>query len=161
MEKKFLIPVILGVMLLCGIVFTIVYKKTDGDVGKEQPVIETLAPKETKEVETRVSTDNKGVEDFEVNEAIKETEIQVGIKEEDIIDDYEGYEESMNMESEESSIEETYSLSDEQQVMATSEVSEEINQGVEGGIREYTRKQAEDWYNEVLEANGGEIPWEN
>lgn len=161
MEKKFLIPVILGVMLLCGIVFTIVYKKTDGDVGKEQPVIQTLAPKEKEPIETRITTDNKGVEDFEVNEAIKETEIQVGIKEEDIIDDYEGYEESMNMESEESSIEETYSLSDEQQVMATSEVSEEINQGVEGGIREYTRKQAEDWYNEVLEANGGEIPWEN
>lgn len=149
-------------MLLCGIVFTIVYKKTDGDVGKESPVIETLEPKETEPIETRVVGENKeSLEDFEVNEAIKETEIQVGIKEEDIIDDYEGYEESMNIESEESRIEETYSLSDEQQVMATSEVSEQINQGVEGGIREYTRKQAEDWYNEVLDANGGEIPWED
>ena len=101
------------------------------------------------------------MEDFEVNEAIKETEIQVGIKEEDIMDDFEAYEESMNVESEESNIEETYSLSEEQQIMATSEISEEMNQGIEDGIREYTRKQAEQWYNEVLEANGGEIPWED
>lgn len=77
------------------------------------------------------------------------------------MDDFEAYEESMNVESEESSIEETYSLSEEQQIMATSEVSEEMNQGLEDGIREYTRKQAEQWYNEVLEANGGEIPWED
>lgn len=57
-------------MLLCGIVFTIVYKKTDGNIGKEQPVIQTLTPKETKEVETRVVGENKGsLEDFEVNEA--------------------------------------------------------------------------------------------
>lgn len=68
-NKKVMIPVILGVMLLCGIVFTIVYKKTDGNVGKEQPVVQTLAPKETEPIETRISTDNKGVEDFEVNEA--------------------------------------------------------------------------------------------
>ncbi len=160
-NKKVMIPVILGVMLLCGIVFTLVYKKTSGTISKEPPVVETLAPKEKEPIETRVGTDKKGVEDFEVNEAIKETEIQVGIKEEDIMDDFEAYEESMNVESEESSIEETYSLSEEQQIMATSEVSEEMNQGLEDGIREYTRKQAEQWYNEVLEANGGEIPWED
>lgn len=79
MEKKFLIPVILGVMLLCGIVFTIVYKKTDGDVGKEQPVVQTLAPKETKEVETRVVGENKeSLEDFEVNEAKSLDELSGG-----------------------------------------------------------------------------------
>lgn len=158
-NKKVMIPVILGVMLLCGIVFTLVYKKTDGNVNKEPPVVQTLAPKETEPIETRVAGENT-LKDFEVNETMKETETQVGIKEEDIMDDFEAYEESMNIESEESSIEETYSLSEEQKVAATSEVSEEMNQGVEDGIREYTRKQAEDWYNEVLEANGGEIPWE-
>lgn len=77
MEKKFLIPVILGVMLLCGIVFTIVYKKTDGNIGKEQPVIETLAPKETKEVETRVVGENT-LKDFEVNEAKSLDELSGG-----------------------------------------------------------------------------------
>lgn len=66
-NKKVMIPVILGVMLLCGIVFTLVYKKTSGTISKE-PEIQTLAPKETEPIETRVGTDKKGVEDFEVNE---------------------------------------------------------------------------------------------
>lgn len=50
MEKKFLIPTILGVLLLVGVVFTAVYKKTSGPSPNEQPVIQTLAPKETKPI---------------------------------------------------------------------------------------------------------------
>lgn len=67
-NKKVMIPVILGVMLLCGIVFTLVYKKTSGNVGKEPPVVQTLAPKETEPIETRVAEENT-LKDFEVNEA--------------------------------------------------------------------------------------------
>jgi hypothetical protein len=76
-NKKVMIPVILGVMLLCGIVFTLVYKKTSGTISKE-PEIQTLAPKETEPIETRISTDNKGVEDFEVNEAKSLDELSGG-----------------------------------------------------------------------------------
>ena len=69
-NKKVMIPVILGVMLLCGIVFTLVYKKTDGNVNKEPPVVQTLAPKQKEEIETRVaSKEENDLEDFEVNEA--------------------------------------------------------------------------------------------
>lgn len=77
MEKKFLIPVILGVMLLCGIVFTIVYKKTDGNVGNKQQVIQTLAPKQKEEIETRVAGENT-LKDFEVNEAKSLDELSGG-----------------------------------------------------------------------------------
>lgn len=69
-NKKVMIPVILGVMLLCGIVFTLVYKKTDGNVNKEPPVVQTLAPKETEPIETRVAGENT-LKDFEVNETKK------------------------------------------------------------------------------------------
>lgn len=164
-NKKIIIPIVLGAVLLLGIVFTVVYKSTSEDPF-EKPAVETLAPKETKknvekELETQVSVDqSNNLKDFEVNEAIKQTEVQIKIKEEDMMEDYEAYEESMVIENEESSTEETYSLSEEQEITATSEVSAEINQGVEDGVREYTRKQAEDWFQEVLDANGGEIPWE-
>lgn len=77
-NKKVMIPVILGVMLLCGIVFTLVYKKTSGTISKEPPVVETLAPKEKEPIETRVGTDKKGVEDFEVNEAKSLDELSGG-----------------------------------------------------------------------------------
>ena len=50
MEKKFLIPTVLGVLLLVGVVFTVVYKKTSGPSPNEQQVIQTLAPKETKPI---------------------------------------------------------------------------------------------------------------
>lgn len=53
MEKKYLIPTIIGVILLCGIVFTVVYKKND--TKQEKPTVETLAPKETTQAETKVS----------------------------------------------------------------------------------------------------------
>ena len=49
-NKKIMIPVILGVILLCGIVFTLVYKKTDGNISKEE-VVQTLAQKETEPIE--------------------------------------------------------------------------------------------------------------
>ena len=69
MEKKFLIPTVLGVLLLCGIIFTVVYKKTSGPSPNDQPVVQTLAPKETEPIETRVTTDNNNnLTDFEVNE---------------------------------------------------------------------------------------------
>lgn len=68
MEKKFLIPTILGVLLLCGIIFTVVYKKTSGTSPNDQPEVQTLAPKETKPIETRVSGNNQGLDDFDVNE---------------------------------------------------------------------------------------------
>lgn len=39
-NKKLMIPIILGVLLLCGIIFTVVYKKTSGtnpnDIQEEQ-----------------------------------------------------------------------------------------------------------------------------
>lgn len=76
-NKKILIPIIIGIALLCGIVFTLVYKKTSEDPFKE-PEVQTLAPKETEPIETRVSTDNKGVEDFEVNEAKSLDELSGG-----------------------------------------------------------------------------------
>ena len=50
MEKKFLIPTILGVLLLCGIIFTVVYKKTSGSSPNNEPVVQTLAPKEIKSI---------------------------------------------------------------------------------------------------------------
>lgn len=69
MEKKFLIPTVLGVLFLCGIIFTVVYKKTSGPSPNDQPVVQTLAPKETEPIETRVTTDNNNnLTDFEVNE---------------------------------------------------------------------------------------------
>ena len=69
MEKKFLIPTVLGVLLLCGVIFTVVYKKTSGTSPNDQPVVQTLAPKETEPIETRVTTDNNNnLTDFEVNE---------------------------------------------------------------------------------------------
>ena len=68
MEKKILIPTVLGVLLLCGIIFTVVYKKTSGPLPNDQPVVQTLAPKETDPIETRVTTDNNNLTDFEVNE---------------------------------------------------------------------------------------------
>lgn len=69
MERKFLIPTILGVLLLCGIIFTVVYKKTSGPSPNDEPVVQTLAPKETEPIETRVTTDNNNnLTDFEVNE---------------------------------------------------------------------------------------------
>lgn len=51
MERKFLIPTILGVLLLCGIIFTVVYKKTSGTSPNDEPVVQTLAPKETEPIE--------------------------------------------------------------------------------------------------------------
>ena len=53
MEKKYLIPTIIGVLLLCGIVFTVVYKK--GNPSGNKPQVETLAPKETEPIETKTS----------------------------------------------------------------------------------------------------------
>lgn len=75
-NKKVMIPVILGVMLLCGIVFTLVYKKTSGTISKE-PEIQTLAPKETEPIETRVAGENT-LKDFEVNEAKSLDELSGG-----------------------------------------------------------------------------------
>lgn len=56
-NKKVMIPIILGVLLLCGIIFTVVYKKTSGQNPNDQPEVQTLAPKETEPIETRISTD--------------------------------------------------------------------------------------------------------
>ncbi len=46
-NKKIIIPIVLGAVLLLGIVFTVVYKSTSKDPF-EKPAVETLAPKETK-----------------------------------------------------------------------------------------------------------------
>lgn len=68
MERKFLIPTILGVLLLCGIIFTVVYKKTSGTSPNDEPVVQTLAPKETEPIETKVvGGDRESLEDFNVN----------------------------------------------------------------------------------------------
>lgn len=68
MERKFLIPTILGVLLLCGIIFTVVYKKTSGTSPNDEPVVQTLAPKETEPIETKVvGGDKESLEDFNVN----------------------------------------------------------------------------------------------
>lgn len=68
-NKKVMIPIVLGVLLLCGIIFTVVYKKTSGPSPNDQPVVQTLAPKETKEIETRVSgSSNSSLDEFDVNE---------------------------------------------------------------------------------------------
>lgn len=56
-NKKIMIPIILGVLLLCGIIFTVVYKNTSGQNPNDQPEVQTPAPKETKPIETRISTD--------------------------------------------------------------------------------------------------------
>lgn len=67
-NKKVLIPVIIASILLLGIVFTLVYKKTSEDPFKE-PEVQTLAPKETKQIETKVQTENgNNIEDFNINE---------------------------------------------------------------------------------------------
>ncbi len=67
-NKKILIPIIIGIALLCGIVFTLVYKKTSEDPFKE-PEIQTLAPKETKPIETKVQTENSNsLDEFDINE---------------------------------------------------------------------------------------------
>lgn len=72
-NKKVMIPVILGVILLCGIVFTVVYKKTSSTSPNDQHVVETLAPKETKEIETKVVEEDRGsLKDFEINEEVRE-----------------------------------------------------------------------------------------
>lgn len=69
-NKKVMIPIILGVLLLCGIIFTVVYKNTSGQNPNDQPEVQTLAPKETEPIETRISTDesNKALDGFDVNE---------------------------------------------------------------------------------------------
>lgn len=72
-EKKFMIPIILGVLLLCGIVFTVVYKTTNGTNPNEIQEEQTLAPKETKPVETKVVEESdRPLEDFEINEELRE-----------------------------------------------------------------------------------------
>lgn len=69
MEKKFLIPIVLGVLLLCGIVFTVVYKNTSGSNPNEQPEVQTLAQKETEKAEVRVGNDKENkLDDFDVND---------------------------------------------------------------------------------------------
>lgn len=69
MEKKFLIPIVLGVLLLCGIVFTVVYKNTSGSNPNEQPEVQTLAQKETEKAEVRVGNDKENkLDDFDINE---------------------------------------------------------------------------------------------
>lgn len=69
-EKKLMIPIILGVILLCGIVFTVVYKKTNGTNPNNIQEEQTLAPKETQTIETRISIDeiDKDLDNFSVNE---------------------------------------------------------------------------------------------
>lgn len=74
-EKKLMIPIILGVILLCGIVFTVVYKKTSGTNPNNIQEEQTLAPKETQTIETRISIDesNKDLDDFNVNQQVGKT----------------------------------------------------------------------------------------
>lgn len=72
-EKKFMIPIILGVLLLCGIVFTVVYKTTSGTNPNEIREEQTLAPKETKPIKTKVVEESdRPLEDFEINEELRE-----------------------------------------------------------------------------------------
>ena len=99
-NKKLMIPIILGVLLLCGIIFTVVYKKTSGvnpnDIQEEQ----ILAPKETKPVETKiVGEDNQGLDDFDVNEKLDnvETKVSVMIDAADYIEDFEEKKESLEI----------------------------------------------------------------
>lgn len=66
MEKKYLIPTVIGVLLLCGIVFTLVYKKTDGNI-KEKVEVQTLETKETKPIENIVVGGDSSLEDFDIN----------------------------------------------------------------------------------------------
>lgn len=91
-NKKLIIPIILGVLLLCGIIFTVVYKKTSGtnpnDIQEEQ----TLAPKETESIETKIAGENnQGLDDFDVNEKLDnvETKVSVMIDAADYIEDFE------------------------------------------------------------------------
>ena len=75
-NKKILVPIILGVALLCGIVFTLVYKKTSEDPFKE-PEVQTLAPKETKPIETKIQTENSNsLDEFDINK-VKPNETKV------------------------------------------------------------------------------------
>lgn len=171
-NKKLIITIILGVLFLCGIIFTVVYKKTSGtnpnDIQEEQ----TLAPKETEPIETKiVGEDSQGLDDFDVNEKLDnvETKVSVMIDAADYIEDFEEKKVSLGIISEsstssdEESVEETteYKLSEEQKIAATSEVSEEMNQELADSVYEYTDKQADQWLQEILDANGGEIPWED
>lgn len=178
-NKKIMIPIVLGVLLLCGIIFTVVYKKTSGPSPNDQPVVQTLAPKESKEVETRVTGESSGnLTDFDVNKAYEhaETAAQVMISVTDSIEDYEEKKESLGIISEsdiiiegdssnsngsnqETETTEEYILSEEQKVAATSEISEEMNEELANSVNEYTDKQAEDIFDQIREANGGELPW--
>lgn len=69
-DKKIMVPVVLGVILLCGIVFTLVYKKTDGTLNNNKQEVQTLAPKETEIIENKVIVkETKGnLDDFDINE---------------------------------------------------------------------------------------------
>ena len=116
MEKKFLIPIILGVLLLCGIVFTVVYKNTSGSSPNNDPIVQTLAPKETEPVETKVvSGDKEFLEDFNINK-VKPNETKVAYVDEqgDILSD----EEVKNIE--ESEIESIAQLAEQASISAQS-----------------------------------------
>lgn len=85
-NKKIMIPVILGVILLCGIVFTVVYKKTSGQSPNDQHVVETLAPRESEKesdnTQTIITESSSSLDDFDINEVRKSTtphtEVYVG-----------------------------------------------------------------------------------
>lgn len=68
MQKKFLIPIIISIVAVLSIIFAIVYKQTSKDPFENTEVVETLPPKETDEIITKVDkteTDPSDL-DFEV-----------------------------------------------------------------------------------------------
>lgn len=69
MEKKYLIPTAIGAILLSMLVFTFVYKQTNRDLKPKHEVIETLAPKETTPIETKIAgQENNVTSEYKIEE---------------------------------------------------------------------------------------------
>lgn len=155
-NKKILIPIILGSALLLGIVFTLVYKKTSEDPFKE-PEVQTLAPKETKPIETKIQTENSNsLDEFDINK-VKPNETKVAYIDEEgnLLSDEEAKAiEESEMESiaqviEQASID-AQSVKEEDYIVDESEEAEsfspeefsDFQSGVSMKIRELTDQQA-------------------
>lgn len=137
-EKKFVIPIILGVLLLCGIVFTVVYKTTSGTNPNEIREEQTLAPKETKPVETKIVVEesDRPLEDFEINEELREK----------TLDDLGGGVVIVTGDIEESSIDnEESSINNENASIDNENVSNETSETLSNEDIESIREQYLDW----------------
>lgn len=162
-NKKVLIPVIIASILLLGIVFTLVYKKTSEDPFKE-PEVQTLAPKETKQIETKVQTENgNNIEDFNINETKELPKAVIINDNNEILDDEEAikYEESiadslkLEIETKEDGSEVMVDVSGNEigvevdaGEQAQETVSGQVMEEIQEDINDYTYKQA---YEEIRE----------